>query len=186
MFFYQFGYMLLFAIVITIFSMVCATAFVLVTGDYGMSLTKFWSYISNIPGEDALPFVIWFMLPFLTLYIPLLLVSTYYAIKLSFKKMFFKPYKKFVVVAKIEKISPKMVFAYWGISILLYMPAYLVNFMLPEYLKPEAGKTGVLLVWLIICGIYTLYTLCLNLILCRKFVHKYAIVLQKAPQIKLE
>ena len=61
-----------------------------------------------------------------------ILVLAYFQVKLSLKKMFFKPYKKFVITTKIEQIPSKMVFIFWGMNSLLLrcLPGVLICFCL--------------------------------------------------------
>ena len=111
-------------------------------------------------------------------------VLTYCCIKLSLKKMLFKPYKKFVITTEIEKITPKMVFTFWGMKILVSFPIVCLLHFLSRFLADgkeiDMNAITYSMFWL---GLGILFgfviSFCIDLIVSRYFISKYAFVTSK-------
>ena len=100
--------------------------------------------------------------------------------KKALQKVFFKPYKKFSLVPKIEQITPKMILLY----ILLNSPTLLISWFVDLVVKPQFDlgdrfdiEAIKYLISAIVCGtpISYLYLLIVN----RFFVYKYATIVDE-------
>ena len=109
------------------------------------------------------------------------LVLCYYVQKKALHKVFFKPYKRFELKPKISRITPKMVFLYFAISLPVCVITYLVNKMMFPQLDVNFGLDGSIGKVLMLTTFVDMpITYLCALIINRYFVHRYAdIVLDK-------
>ncbi len=108
------------------------------------------------------------------------IVLCYFAQKKALQKVFFKPYKRFRLISRVERITPKMVWFY----IVLSLPTFLVSWAADALIKPHFnvvnGFNAEFIKYLlasIVCGtpLSYMYVLFMN----RFFVQKYATIVDK-------
>ena len=110
-----------------------------------------------------------------------ILVLAYFQVKLSLKKMFFKPYKKFVITTKIEQIPSKMVFIFWGMNSLPgFLITYLIDFVfLKNFMQNIETYENLIKYSLLRCLPGLLICFCLTYVVSIYLVHKHATVTPK-------
>lgn len=165
---YRYLYGLIFSIISVIVAAVCSIAFVIIIGDYPLNLQKFWATINNLSARDAFNLAILFGGPFLIIFMVSAITLAYPLAKIAFNKMFFKPYKKFILTPKVEKIMPKVVFIYLGVMLLVEGPIFWINAKFQ--LGSGIGSNIVLLLLALVVELTS------HILLARYFVNKYATI----------
>ena len=171
--FYQFLYGLLCLIVSAVVGLILSFIVVYITDFKGHG------GLSGITQSEGAQFLfIGFYVLFLVL---CMLVLTYFYIKWSLNKMFFKPYKKFVITTEIERITPKMVFIFWGMEFLLtFIVEFLIELMFLKDLAQTLESSGNIAKYiLILSSIGLIVGSCVTYVVSQYFVHKYATVTSK-------
>ena len=172
MFFCQFLYGLLFSVASVVVAFVLS--FIIgVVMDHGIP-----SDINQSPGMGFAFYVYFVIFCFLCM-----VILTYFNIKLSLKKMFFKPYKKFVITTEIERITPKMVFIFWGMEFLLtFIVEFVIELMFLKDLTQNLESTGNIAKYIfVLSSVGLIVGFCVNYVVSKYFVHKYATVTFKQP-----
>lgn len=95
--------------------------------------------------------------------------------------MFFKPYKKFVITTEIERITPKMVFIFWGMEFLLtFIVEFLIQVMFLKDIIQNLESSGNIAKYiLILSSIGLIVGFCVTYVVSQYFIHKYATVTSK-------
>lgn len=113
-----------------------------------------------------------------------LMASGFFAQKKALQKVFFKPYKRFMLIPKVERITTKMVWFF----ILLSIPGLLIGFSVSALMKPyfNVGNefNAELIKYCVLSILYNTpfsytYVLFINYYFVRKYAtvtHKYATI----------
>ncbi len=155
------------------YAVYCGARFLAYRYLYGLVFSIISGIIAAIC-SIAFGLAIWFRGPFLIIFMVSAITLAYPLAKIAFNKMFFKPYKKFILTPKVEKIMPKMVFIYLGVMLLIGVSTFWIN--MKFQLGTSIGGDIVLLLLALIVELIS------HILLARYFVNKYATVSLKTHE----